>query len=467
MTDADGNGYFDAWTWAAESTPRRERAVILRNEAPRRLPTGTPAMREAWRDRLGEARKQARWDLDQLGGSGIAGARGHVRRWWTEARDRGEPIAVAAEKSLETERYLYDLSLWDLGGGFLALDPAEGKPSAAWSPEQAIVPGTALVLDVGAIPEKKRKALDLLSNVELTFPGGRVAGQPEDWDADGLPDAIYFPALEAAPHAEASRVTIEIDPAHPLPWREEIRVDPHFGASIAFESLPIAYRAYEGRIDFLAKRRPALILRGDLGDHHTRRPWGMDPFDVGGGPGLGGLFVEDASGWHPLFGQDAYRSQRVVASGPARAVIESVVEAAGVRATRRWSLTPGDHAIVEDLLIDLSQGVDSVRIAAAIPSLSENGYFRVPSGIWSYGESIVEAGAIGLAGCALDDRDALISRVGGDVALVFRCGSMETIRLAWMAGAVSHGDSTADAWRIRSERVLSGHKDRPVSRAIR
>jgi len=64
------------------------------------------------------------------------------------------------------------------------------------------------------------------------------------------------------------------------------------GSNVAWENEIIAYRSYNGIVDFFGKSYPHLRLHDLAPDsYHHERFWGLDPYVVGKKPGLGGVFL--------------------------------------------------------------------------------------------------------------------------------------------------------------------------------
>lgn len=471
MADADGNGFFDAWTYSAQSLVIGERKVEIKDEAPRLVPLDGTAIRTLWRRLLPAARNRSRWELEPFEEGRSLAERSPIRRWWLAGRDRNDPLVVRAQGSMETERFLYDVSLWEVGGGFLARGPEPGKPGARWridcpaEPSPSTLAGPSLLIDPGGLDPDKRKELLPLCLVELERGGNRVSGQVEDWDADLIADLLYFPGAPPDTASGRGMLTIEIDPPHPVMRGETVRVDPFFATGIAFESEPIAFWTYDGRLDLFIKRRSGgLILRRKIGDYHVSQPWGMDALEIGSGPGLGGLFAAGQAGeWQPLFGSGIVREQRVIAPGPKRTVVRVVLAAGDVTATRTWILDGGDRAILEMLQVDLPAGTDSTQMAVALQPLQESGRLAALSGLWTFGDSAPGAGAIGLAGALLDGRPAEAIPLAGTTALRFTLRASEQATLGWVAGGEAYGESSAERWAKQAADLLKARKNRNVT----
>jgi hypothetical protein len=120
MLDADGDGYFDSWSYSGGP---HDRSIRLRDEEAQPLRLDLAPLRAFWRKALGAARDRARQDTDQIERAIPMRDPNAVRSWWNDARDHHDPFVIRAGKSVETERYLSDVLLWEAGGGFLALDP--------------------------------------------------------------------------------------------------------------------------------------------------------------------------------------------------------------------------------------------------------------------------------------------------------------------------------------------------------
>jgi hypothetical protein len=366
MQDADGDGYFDSWSYSGGP---HDRSIRLRNEGVRSIDLDARILRGFWRDALARARDRSRWNGDQLERSMVRTTPDPVRKWWMEARERNEPFVVRAGRSAEADRFIHDVLLWEAGGGFLALDPDESP------------------------------------------------------DPDAPPPIA--PAV--------------------------VRVDPYFGRSIAFESLPIAYRTYDGRIDVFVKHRRQLILRGNLGDYHHPQAWGMDALDVGSGPGLGGLYILDGNAWKPVFGSNAVTEQRVVEERSDRVAVAVALRSGSAMVHRLWSIT-GDTPVIEERFTTDS---GAATFGVALAGLAESGASRDSLLIWSFGASASNSERIGLAGAITRDHRHALTHIDGSPAISFSATPGDTVRLRWVAGGTSYGDSTAAAWVSTAAKLLS------------
>jgi hypothetical protein len=498
--DGNGNGFFDTWTYSAETSTGGERVFELPDEAARIVPTDGPAIRHIWRDLLPAARDRSRWDLESLERSKLLAARGAIRRWWLSARDRNDPLAVRAQRSRETDRFLYDLALWEAGGGFLArstegagpaevilLDcpaPTGGTPPTGTSgkngTDRAANPPLRRddllehghLVELPAVAQQQRARVGMLAIAELVRDGAHIAGQAEDWNGDSEPDVLYFPPEFLRPgspppargptYTKQGLPSLQIDPQSPLSRLESIRVDPYLDSGIGFESLSIAYRIAGGGLDaFIKKGTGALILRRDLGGPGRTLPWEMDPHGAVD-PGFAGLYVSGGdAAWLPMFGEDSTRRERVIAQGPFRAVVQAVLAGGGVTAIRTWTLAGGDRAVLESLRIE-RQDADSTTVAFAIPSVRTSGdsLDGIP-GMWSYLPSTRRPGNVGFAGAVLDGRSASAAD-GLEGGLQFTIRRNESVLLGWIVGGTAYGDSTAEAWRRRAADFLQARRDRDV-----
>lgn len=363
-----------------------------------------------------------------------------MRRFLTSARDRNDPWIVRASRSVETDRYLKDVALWELGGGFLAVDPGGDEPAGAIAIERTGTHG-AWEIRATAIPDDLRRGLVVSSIVEAVVGGVHSRAQAEDLDRDGRVDTIYVPA------SSGSSIDLVIDPPSPLPREEGVRIDPYFQGGIAFESPSIGWRTYGGRLDLFLKRRARLVLRGNLGDYHAPQEWGMDALEVGDGPGIGGIFVRVGSAWIPCFGQERLVEQKVVADGPARAVVEAIVGVEGDRIRRRWSLETGSTVLVEEIEVLSGAGRD---LASAMPAAGVWGRFAEQAAVWSFGPSAAGAGEVGIAVTIVGSDSAHIEQIRGMPCLVFAAARRGSVRLAWTAGGAMAGDTTASLWEAKA-----------------
>ena len=496
--DANGNGFFDTWTYSTENAVRGERTVETRDESPRMIPTDGPAIQRLWRKLLPAARDRSRWDLEPFERSKPLSGLSPIRRAWLSARDRNEPFFVRAQKSIEAERFLYDLSLWEAGGGFLTLGSRSAKPSAVLRiacvdtsdaptgitredrprerrrPYSGTDPDSSLtnarasaharLLDLSVVPEKVTARPGLLTLVEMVRGDERTAGQFEDRNGDSEPDDIYIsPECAGGIAAPEPPTVLEIDPGSPLPRLELVRVDPYLASGIGFESSAIAYKTAQGRLEVFAKRGSGtLILRRASGGPHGGIAW--EPGSSGGKSGAeyGGLYIARPDGtWRPFFGAEACREERVLVPGPLRAVVRTSLVSGESAATRTWTLGGGDRAILESLRFD-APSQDSLRVAFALPtSTGKGGILEGIDGVWSYGPSGSGSDSIGFAGAILDGRPAgpAIGIPGG---LQFLAHGEEPILLGWVGGGTACGDSTAGQWRRRAAALLLERRGRDV-----
>ena len=64
------------------------------------------------------------------------------------------------------------------------------------------------------------------------------------------------------------------------------------GTTLAWENTLVAYRSYNGIVDFFGKTYPHLRLHDMPNDtYHHERLWGVDPYLVGGKSGIGGIVL--------------------------------------------------------------------------------------------------------------------------------------------------------------------------------
>ncbi|MBA7482658.1 hypothetical protein ES707_18152 [subsurface metagenome] len=99
------------------------------------------------------------------------------------------------------------------------------------------------------------------------------------------------------------------------------------GNNLAWENEIIAYRSYNGIVDFFAKTYPHLRLHDLPPDsYHHERLWGIDPYMVGKKPGLGGVMVFDGDNIVKYYGVD----ERVSRTFTCRAYSEGPLAAGGL-----------------------------------------------------------------------------------------------------------------------------------------
>jgi hypothetical protein len=326
------------------------------------------------------------------------------------------PLRALWRKTLGAARHR---SKWNAEQIERSITRSEPNPVRSWW-NQARDRHDPLVVRAGRSEETERYLLDVL----LWEAGGGFLAL----DPDEPPRADAPPALRPA----------------------TVRVDPYFGRGIAFETLPIGYRTYDGRLDLFVKRAPRLVLRGELGEYHRPQPWGMDALDVGIGPGLGGLYAFASGSWVAGFGGEAVLGQRVVTDTPDRVEVEIDLRTVAGNVRRRWSIA-GGSSVIEETITGFS-GAGS--FAAAIPKLDAAGASTDSLMIWSYGISAPGAGSIGLAGAAAPGNGHALIAIDGHPAIRFDAAPGATVRLRWVAGGAAYGDSTAAAWIERAAALL-------------
>lgn len=82
------------------------------------------------------------------------------------------------------------------------------------------------------------------------------------------------------------------DPANYPPKTQSFEKWYRMGTNIAWENEIIAYRSYNGVVDFFAKSYPHLRLNNLPPDsYHHERFWGLDPYMIGTKPGLCGVML--------------------------------------------------------------------------------------------------------------------------------------------------------------------------------
>ncbi len=91
------------------------------------------------------------------------------------------------------------------------------------------------------------------------------------------------------------------------------------GTNMAWESELIAYRTYNGMVDYFAKSYPHLRLNEMPADsYHHEATWGVDPFVIGNKPGLCGIAIIRGDAFSPYYGvrESVGYTHRVFADGP-------------------------------------------------------------------------------------------------------------------------------------------------------
>lgn len=157
-----------------------------------------------------------------------------------------------------------------------------------------------------------------------------IASQADDLDGDGKADQIVFLA-NLRPH-EIARYWLYYSPtgerhndyapntAATVNW-------PGSKEGLAWESNRVAYVFNGGRMEFLGKKEPILVLKSMVPspDYDSEQGWGMNVLNSGNTAGIGGLTIWEGAKALRAFdgaGRNAIGIQRrIVASGPVRTTV--------------------------------------------------------------------------------------------------------------------------------------------------
>lgn len=238
-----------------------------------------------------------------------------------------------------------------------------------------------------------------------------VVSQPDDLDKDRISDEIVL--IRSLPAESTSVLTCYYSPEGNFrmmstPHKAATRLSWDPGKIAAgWESNLSAFTMSGGRIEFLGKFAPGLILRRLTPGMTARQEWGMAVLNAGAGSGLGGLALWDGASPTSLTdpaGTASFKIQRtVLSSGPLRAILE--VRFSGINSDRRE----------RDVILRVSAFADNrfSRQDVQIQSESASGLFigpgiqKLPGESWnledkkgyaaSWGEGVRGAGGIGMA----------------------------------------------------------------------
>jgi hypothetical protein len=105
-------------------------------------------------------------------------------------------------------------------------------------------------------------------------------------------------------------------PEHPAKTQSIEKYGPD-SSNIAWENELIAYRSYNGIVDFFGKSYPHLRLHNlKFGSYHHERLWGVDPFIVGKKPGLGGVILIKDEAAIQCYGESLKYTHKAIKGGP-------------------------------------------------------------------------------------------------------------------------------------------------------
>ena len=104
------------------------------------------------------------------------------------------------------------------------------------------------------------------------------------------------------------------------------------GANMAWESEMVAYRTYNGVVDYFAKSYPHLRLHEMPPDsYHHEATWGVDPFIIGKKPGICGIALYKGTAFTPYYGvrESVLYTHQAFADGPVCAGVKVGVTESG------------------------------------------------------------------------------------------------------------------------------------------
>jgi hypothetical protein len=172
-------------------------------------------------------------------------------------------------------------------------------------------------------------------------------------------------------------------------------------SNIAWENECIAYRSYNGIVDFFGKSYPHLRLHNlKFGSYHHERLWGVDPFIVGKKPGLGGVKLFTDKAVIQCYGESLKYTHKAIKGGPvcsgavvkiedgSTPLIKSVYTIYSGRYENNVVTTISDKEIENNILI--APGILKFENETVIFN-DEKGY------IVAWGNPVTEYGTIGIA----------------------------------------------------------------------
>lgn len=243
---------------------------------------------------------------------------------------------------------------------------AENPLAMARADETIALPWAEVLRRVpGAAPQRVRV---------VDADGGEVVSQVIDNDGDGAPDELLFQA-DLAPRAARSFVVEAAAPTRAPEPRVDVRYDPPRD-DVAWESDRIGFRIYgqglwrnpqydplhSSGIDVWPKRTRALVVERWYAkghdEYHIDKGEGADFYDVGPTLGTGGTAV-----WRndTLYRAENFRTHRILADGPIRAVFElryDPWDAAGLRVSevKRIAIDAGHNLYRQESTFSVDGG---------------------------------------------------------------------------------------------------------------
>lgn len=179
------------------------------------------------------------------------------------------------------------------------------------------------------------------------------------------------------------------------------------GSNLAWENEVIAYRTYNGVVDYFAKSYPHLRLHDLPPDsYHHEKLWGLDPYVIGAKPGLGGILLCVGAVTEKLYGRDASSqlSFRHHASGDGAVFTEAVVDVLTGEKKRfeiHYVLYAGHHDNEVTVVLNTGSGQPAadVLVAPGMQKFKEEWFVMDRQGgfCYSFGSPLGEYGTIATA----------------------------------------------------------------------
>ena len=224
---------------------------------------------------------------------------------------------------------------------------------------------------------QQNRAIDP-SRVHVVDAGGAaLVSQVLDADADGSPDSLLFQASFWPNEAKIFRV-VNAAPGTPAKPKVHVKFVPE-RTDVAWENDRIAFRTYgqllwqlenlhSSGVDVWVKRTRELVLdkwyAGGHDFYHLDRGEGADFYKVGPTLGAGATAI-----WRNerLYRAENFRTHRIVANGPIRAIFEldfDPWDAGGVRVTetKRIAIDAGQNVYRQESVFR-AEGQDSITYA--------------------------------------------------------------------------------------------------------
>ena len=179
----------------------------------------------------------------------------------------------------------------------------------------------------------------------------------------------------------------------------------HIDSNIAWENKLVAYRSYDGIVDYVAKTYPHLLLHDIPPEsYHHEGLWGLDPYLVGGKPGLGGIMLFDGFRWEKCYGggENSPLSyiHKAFADGPVCAGASVQVKNKGaLKVTSHYMLLTGRYDNDVTVVVPTAGLDDSKFVATGMQKFDNEKYVcdKRKGYCLSYGIPVGEYGTIATA----------------------------------------------------------------------